>query len=143
MNVKAILAAKGGDVVTIEPTANLATAVKLLAERRIGALVVLGPDRDVAGILSERDIVRAIASQGAAVLGALVAEVMTRKVVTCNEAETISGVMERMTIGKFRHVPVIEQGRLLGIMSIGDVVKYRLEEIEHDAAALHDYIRGK
>jgi CBS domain-containing protein len=143
MNVKAILAAKGGDVVTIEPTANLATAVKLLAERRIGALVVLGPDRDVAGILSERDIVRAIATQGAAVLGALVAEVMTRKVVTCNEAETISGVMERMTIGKFRHVPVIEQGRLLGIMSIGDVVKYRLEEIEHDAAALHDYIRGK
>jgi CBS domain-containing protein len=143
MNVKAILAAKGGDVVTIEPTANLATAVKLLAEHRIGALVVLGPDRDVAGILSERDIVRAIATQGAAVLGALVAEVMTRKVVTCNEAETISGVMERMTIGKFRHVPVIEQGRLLGIMSIGDVVKYRLEEIEHDAAALHDYIRGK
>jgi len=143
MNVKAILAAKGGDVVTIEPTANLATAVKLLAERRIGALVVLGPDRDVAGILSERDIVRAIATQGAAVLGALVAEVMTRKVVTCNEAETISGVMERMTIGKFRHVPVIEQGRLLGIMSIGDVVKYRLEEIEHDAVALHDYIRGK
>jgi CBS domain-containing protein len=113
MNVKAILAAKGGDVVTIEPTANLATAVKLLAERRIGALVVHGPDRDVAGILSERDIVRAIATQGAAVLGALVAEVMTRKVVTCNEAETISGVMERMTIGKFRHVPVIEQGRLL------------------------------
>jgi CBS domain-containing protein len=140
MTVKAILAGKDGDVVTIEPAANLAAAAKLLAEHRIGALVVLGPDGDVAGMLSERDIVRALATQGAAALETPVAEVMTRKVVTCNEAETISGVMERMTTGKFRHVPVVEQGRLLGIMSIGDVVKYRLEEMEHDAAALHDYI---
>ena len=140
MTVKAILAAKGGDVVTVEPAANLVTAAKLLAERRIGSLVVLGPDSRIAGILSERDIVRAFATQGAAALEAPIAEVMTRKVVICNEAETISGVMERMTTGKFRHVPVIEHGRLLGIVSIGDVVKYRLEEMEREAAALRTYI---
>jgi CBS domain-containing protein len=141
MTVKTILANKGKDVLTIEPTADLATAVKLLAERRIGALLVCGPDRRVAGIISERDIVRALAQRGAAALQEQVGQVMTRKVVTCTETETVGEIMERMTAGKFRHVPVVEQGRLIGIVSIGDVVKHRLHEMESESAALRDYIQ--
>jgi CBS domain-containing protein len=141
MTVRTILADKGGDVVTIEPTADLAAAVKLLAERRIGALLVCGPDRRVAGIISERDIVRVLAERGAAALQEQVGQVMTRKVVTCTEAETVGEIMERMTAGKFRHVPVLEQGRLIGIVSIGDVVKHRLQEMESESAALRDYIQ--
>ena len=141
MNVKSILVTKGGDVITIEPSASLAAAAKLLAERRIGALLVLGPDRRVAGIVSERDIVRALAERGASALDEQVGQVMTRKVVTCTETDTVAEIMERMTAGKFRHVPVIEQGRLIGIVSIGDVVKHRLHEIENESAALRDYIR--
>jgi CBS domain-containing protein len=141
MTVKTILANKGNDVVTIEPTADLASAVKLLAERRIGALLVCGPDRHVAGIISERDIVRALAKRGAAALQEQVGQVMTRKVVTCTETETVGEIMERMTAGKFRHVPVVEQGRLIGIVSIGDVVKHRLHEMESESAALRDYIQ--
>jgi CBS domain-containing protein len=141
MTVKAILANKGKDVLTIEPTADLAAAVKLLAERRIGALLVCGPDRRVAGIISERDIVRALAQRGSAALQEQVGQVMTRKVVTCTETETVGEIMERMTAGKFRHVPVVEQGRLIGIVSIGDVVKHRLHEMESESAALRDYIQ--
>jgi CBS domain-containing protein len=142
MTVKTILAAKGGDIVSIEPTANLAAAVRLLAERRIGALLVLGADRRIAGILSERDIVRVLAERGSAVLEEPVGQVMTRKVVTCTESETVAGVMERMTAGKFRHVPVVEQNRVIGIVSIGDVVKHRVHEMEHESAALRDYIQS-
>ena len=140
MTVKAILSRKGGDIVTIEPSARLAAAVKLLAERRIGAVIVTGSDKQVAGILSERDIVRAVAARGAAVLDEPVEAVMTRKVVTCQEAETIADIMERMTAGKFRHLPVVERGRLVGIVSIGDVVKQRVEEIEAESSALREYI---
>jgi CBS domain-containing protein len=141
MTVKAIVDAKGGNVVTIEPTANLAAASKLLAERRIGALVVLGADQRVVGILSERDIVRVISANGAAALDEQVGQVMTRKVATCTYEETIPSIMERMTSGKFRHVPVIEREHLVGIISIGDVVKHHIEEIEHESAALRDYIQ--
>jgi CBS domain-containing protein len=141
MTVKAILADKGGDVVTVEPTANLAVAARLLAEHRIGALVIVGADRRIVGILSERDIVRALAARGAAALDAPVSEVMTRKVVTCRESETVAGIMELMTAGKFRHLPVVDQGRLIGIVSIGDVVKRRLNEIERETAAMRDYIQ--
>jgi CBS domain-containing protein len=140
MTVKAILSRKGRDVVTIAPTANLSEAVKLLAERRIGAVVVTGADNHVAGILSERDIVRALGERGAAALGDNVAAVMTRKVTTCTETDTISAIMEQMTTGKFRHVPVVEQGRLSGVISIGDVVKFRVEEIERESDALREYI---
>jgi CBS domain-containing protein len=139
--VKAILAGKGREVVTIEPTASLNAALHLFADRGIGALLVLGADRRIAGIISERDIVRALAAQGAHVLDDPVGQVMTRKVVTCNESETVAGVMERMTEGKFRHVPVVEQGRLVGIVSIGDVVKHRLHEMERESAAMRDYIQ--
>ena len=140
MTVKAILSRKGGDVVTIAPTANLTAAVQLLAERRIGAIIVTGPDNRVAGILSERDIVRMLSERGPAALDENVGAVMTRKVTTCTEADTIAFIMERMTEGKFRHLPVVDQGRLVGVISIGDVVKYRIEEVVHDADALREYI---
>jgi CBS domain-containing protein len=141
MNVREILAVKGRDVVTIEPSINLAAAAKCLAERRIGALVVTGAAGRIVGILSERDIVQALAARGVAALETQVSEVMTRKVTTCTESDTISSIMERMTAGKFRHVPVIEQGQLAGIVSIGDVVKHRLREMEHEQKALRDYIQ--
>jgi CBS domain-containing protein len=140
MTVSIILAAKGRDVVTVEPNATLKSAVALLADKRIGAVLILGVDNRVAGILSERDIVRALAERGASALGEPVSQVMTRKVSTCTEGETISAIMERMTDGKFRHVPVVDQGRLVGMVSIGDVVKHRLHEMERDSAAMRDYI---
>jgi CBS domain-containing protein len=140
MTVSIILAGKGRDVVTIEPNASLAAAVELLADKRIGALLILGADRRISGILSERDIVRALAEGSAAALDGPVSGAMTRKVSTCHENETISSIMERMTAGKFRHMPVVDQGRLVGIVSIGDVVKHRLFEVERDSAAMRDYI---
>jgi CBS domain-containing protein len=141
MTVKHILAAKGRNVISIEPMATLAAAVKTLAEHKIGALLVLGPDRRLVGILSERDIVRVLAEHGAQALEQPLSQVMTRKVVTCSQSETIGGIMERMTKGKFRHVPVVEQEQVLGIVSIGDVVKFRLQEIERESEALRDYIQ--
>jgi len=103
-------------------------------------VIVTGADNRVAGILSERDIVRALGERGADALGDNIAAVMTRKVTTCVEADTVSDIMERMTTGKFRHVPVVEQGRLAGVISIGDVVKFRVEEIERESDALREYI---
>jgi CBS domain-containing protein len=141
MIVKNILASKRGNVVTIEPTANLAAAVKLLAEQRIGAVVIPGADHRVVGILSERDIVRALAEHGATVLSDPIGKVMTRDVMTCSEDDTIEELMARMTTGKFRHMPVVQQGKLIGIVSIGDVVKSRVEEINHEAKSLRDYIQ--
>jgi CBS domain-containing protein len=140
MTVSTILAEKGRKTVTIEPGASLADAAKLLAERHIGAALILGADRRLVGIISERDIVHALAARGADALGEPVSGTMTRKVETCNESETISSIMERMTKGKFRHVPVIDQGRIVGIVSIGDVVKHRLQEMERESEAMRDYI---
>jgi CBS domain-containing protein len=141
MNVKTILAAKGGDIICVEATAHLAAAVKLLAAHRIGAVVIRGAGDRLAGILSERDIVRALASHGAAALDLPVGQVMTREVETCGEDDTVAALMERMTAGKFRHMPVISNGKLAGLVSIGDVVKQRVEEIERESEALRDYIR--
>ncbi len=140
MIVKTILSGKGGNVVTIEPAADLADAAKMLAEKHIGALVVTGVEGRLVGIISERDIVRALANRGNAALKLPLTEVMTRKVVTCSEDETLSVIMERMTQGKFRHVPVLDNDRLVGIISIGDVVKWRLEEMQLEQNALRDYI---
>src|SRR5580693_6488442 len=140
MTVSIILAGKGREVVTIEPNATLSAAVALLAEKRIGALLILGADRRIAGILSERDIVRALAERGAAALDEPVSGAMTRKVSTAHERETVAAIMERMTAGKFRHGPIVDQGRLTGIVSVGDVVKHRLQEMERDSAAMRDYI---
>ena len=141
MIVKSIVDNKGHDVVTIKPGASLDTAAKLLAERHIGAVVVLGTDDRVVGILSERDIVRAIAERGAGAMQEQVSGVMTRKVVTCTLDESIPAIMERMTVGKFRHLPVVEEGRLAGIISIGDVVKNRIMEMEQESDALKSYIQ--
>ena len=126
MTVKAILSRKGGDVVTIAPTAILSAAVKLLAERRIGAIIVSGPDNRVAGILSERDIVRTLADRGPAALDDNVAAVMTRKVSTCTEADTVASLMERMTAGKFRHLPVVDDHTVCGVVSLRDLFSARI-----------------
>jgi len=138
MTVKAILTRKGRDVVSVRSDTSLADAAKSLAEYRIGAVLVM--DSHLEGILSERDIVRALAARGAAALDQPVEEVMTRKVVTCSERETVGDIMERMTAGKFRHLPVVESGRLVGLVSIGDIVKYRVEEMERESVALREYI---
>ena len=127
MSLKAIMAAKGGDVICIEPTADLAAAAKLLATHRIGVLVVLDADRRLVGILSERDIVRTMGDGGIAALQLPVAQVMTRNVSTCDVNDSISSVMERMTEGKFRHMPVLDRDRLVGLVSIGDVLKLNIE----------------
>jgi CBS domain-containing protein len=140
MTVGIILAEKGRGTFTIEPSASLAEAVKLLAEKRIGAALILGADRRIAGILSERDIVRALAERGATALNEPVSQTMTRKVETCNENETVASIMERMTAGKFRHMPVVDQGRLVGVVSIGDIVKHRVQEMERESGAMRDYI---
>ena len=114
MTVSTILAGKGREVVSVEPSASLADAVRLLAGKRIGAAVILGADRRIAGIISERDIVRVLAEHGAGALDEPVSQTMTRKVETCNESETVSSLMERMTSGKFRHMPVVDRGRVVG-----------------------------
>jgi CBS domain-containing protein len=141
MNVKTILAAKGGDIFSIEPTATLAAAAKLLSTHRIGAAVIRGAGGRLAGILSERDIVRTVSEHGVEALTVPVGQVMTRSVMTCVENDSIADIMERMTSGKFRHLPVLRDGQLIGVVSIGDVVKQRVEEIELDASALREYIQ--
>ena len=141
MTVKAILSTKGSDVTTTEPTTTLESAIGILAARGIGALVVLGADQRVIGILSERDVIRALAERGAGALTEPLARVMTRKISTCTQSDAVNSIMEQMTAGKCRHVPVVEQERLVGIVSIGDVVKSRVQEMEQESAALRDYIR--
>jgi CBS domain-containing protein len=141
MTVRAILDLKGREVCTIAPIATLAAAARLLSDRHIGAVVVTGADARVIGILSERDIVRALAARGSGALEEQVAQAMTRDVITCGGDETISELMHHMTAGRFRHVPVVENERLAGIISIGDVVKYRLAEMEREKGALEEYIR--
>jgi CBS domain-containing protein len=140
MIVNRILSLKGREVATIEPGRSLSEAARVLAERRIGALLIVDGDRPVTGIISERDIVRAVAMQGAKALEEPVSRFMTEKVVTCTGETSINDVMELMTQQKFRHIPVVESGRLSGIVSIGDVVKLRLEEVEAETQAIKEYI---
>lgn len=140
MTVRRILAAKGRDVVTISPESSLADAVRLLNERRLGALVVTDRSGAVAGIVSERDVVRSIAAHGPSSLEKPVSHCMTRDVVTTVESATIQTLMSEMTDGRFRHLPVVDHGRLAGIVSIGDVVKHRLAEMEDEQQALREYI---
>lgn len=141
MTVKAILTDKGYSVQTIPPEAKLADAVRLLDARRIGALVVCDQHRRVAGILSERDIVQQLARHGADALSLSVDEAMTRRVATCHEHDTVGELMQQMTNGKFRHMPVVEDERLIGIVSIGDAVKFRLNEFEAESTAMREYIQ--
>jgi len=141
MTVKAVLCAKGSEVITTGPAATVQDAIGVLRKHGIGALIVLGPERRVMGVLSERDVVLALAERGAVVLEEPVSQVMTRRVFPCIQSETITSIMQRMTTGKFRHLPVLEHDRLIGIISIGDVVKHRLMEMERESEALHDYIQ--
>ena len=139
MIVEHILAAKGHEVVTIEPERTLLETARLLDEKRIGAVVVSDADHPVLGIISERDIARAVAQRGAAVLDEPVSQHMTAKLFTCTRSCTVSDLMEVMTDRKVRHVPIVEHGRLSGIISIGDVVKHRLAELEAEERLMHDY----
>lgn len=140
MTVRAVLDTKGHQVITVSPEARLSAAVKILSERRIGAVLVMTNQR-IDGILSERDVVRVLGERGAGVLDEPVRSVMTTKVITCREADTVAAIMEVMTTGKFRHLPVVENSRLVGLISIGDVVKWRVAEFERDHEALQDYIK--
>ncbi|MBA4034908.1 MAG: inosine-5-monophosphate dehydrogenase [Bradyrhizobium sp.] len=140
MTVRAILDTKGHHILSVEPDAKMSAAIRLLAERKIGAVLVMSQGR-VEGILSERDIVRVLGERGARVLEEPVSAVMTRKVVSCRQSDTVAGIMEMMTLGKFRHLPVIEEGMVVGLISIGDVVKWRVREFENEQEALRDYIK--
>jgi CBS domain-containing protein len=140
MTVRAILDTKGHQIESVEPDARLSAAIKILAERKIGAVLVMSQGR-IEGILSERDIVRALGARGAAVLEEPVSAVMTRKVISCKQADTVAAIMETMTSGKFRHLPVVEDGRVVGLISIGDIVKWRVSEYEAEQEALREYIK--
>ncbi|EDQ32984.1 putative signal-transduction protein [Hoeflea phototrophica DFL-43] len=140
MTVKHILDEKGREVVTVSPSMGTADAVRFLADNKIGAVVVTGAGGKIAGILSERDIVRAIASRGADALSAPIYDIMTSKVTTCGESHTVNQVMELMTKGRFRHLPVEADGKLIGIISIGDVVRRRIEDVEREAEEIKAYI---
>jgi CBS domain-containing protein len=140
MNVEAILRAKGRSVATIRPDATVAAAVRELKTRGIGALLVSEDGKQLVGILSERDIVHALAEQGAGLLTTTVDRLMTRKVITCLPEDTVSDLMGRMTQHRFRHLPVVKDGVLLGIVSIGDLVKNRIEEVEFEADSLRSFI---
>lgn len=140
MLVQTILNVKGTDVVSVLPTETVAEAVATLHRHRIGAVLVRDEIGALLGILSERDIVRTLGSRGPEALGQSIGDVMTKNVVTCSDGETIDSVMSRMTRGRFRHLPVAEGGRLTGIVSIGDVVKARIEQVEREAEEMRAYI---
>lgn len=140
MTVKAVLSGKGRTIVTIGPQETLDSAAKLLNQHRIGAVIVVDQRGSLAGMLSERDIVRVLAERGAEALERTVDQTMTRRVMTCTESDTIGEIMERMTTGRFRHLPVLEGERLIGLISIGDVVKHRISEFEAESSAMREYI---
>ncbi|MGW9818915.1 CBS domain-containing protein [Methylorubrum extorquens] len=140
MTVARILAEKGDSVVTLPPHRTIDEAIHLLAEKRIGALVIGDAEGRVIGILSERDVMRALAREGASALDRPISHHMTTKVVTCTRRASIEDVMETMTEGRFRHLPVVEEGRLVGVVSIGDVVKRRIATVEAEHQAMRDYI---
>jgi CBS domain-containing protein len=140
MTVRAILDTKGHNIQSVEPQTKLSTAIKILGERKIGAVLVINAGR-IEGILSERDIVRVLGERGATVLEEPVSVVMTRKVVSCKESDTVAAIMEMMTVGKFRHLPVLEGERVVGLISIGDIVKWRVREYEMEQEALREYTK--
>lgn len=140
MNVASILKLKGRAVATARSDASLHEAAQKLASKKIGAIVIVGPNGAVAGIISERDIIRAVAEHGAAAMSRTISEFMTRNVVSCSEASRLEEMMEMMTKGRFRHLPVIEDNALVGIISIGDVVKYHMAEVELEVSAMRNYL---
>ncbi|MBN8951974.1 MULTISPECIES: CBS domain-containing protein [unclassified Rhizobium] len=142
VSVKAILEAKGRDVITTGGNTTVAEAAKILNENKIGAIVVVGPGGKISGIFTERDVVNAVAKNGQECLEKPIASLMTAKVYRCKEDTTTDELMELMTMRRFRHVPVEEKGKLSGIISIGDVVKWRIREIELEAEQIKAYIAG-
>ena len=141
MQVKHILRDKGRDVIGIAADATLSEAACLLARKRIGAIIIRNNEGGLAGILSERDVVRAVATDSVACLARPVSAYMTRAVATCSEVDTVEELMEMMTHGRFRHIPVIDDcDQLMGLVSIGDIVKTRIEETIREAASLREYI---
>jgi CBS domain-containing protein len=140
MNVASILRQKGRAVTTAGPTATLLDVANKLAGKRIGAIVVVGTGGGLDGIISERDIIRALADNGPGCLARPVREFMTRNIVTCQETDTLEELMAMMTARRFRHLPVVTDGALVGIISIGDVVKHHIAEVEMEAMAMRDYI---
>ncbi|MCK5550252.1 MAG: CBS domain-containing protein [Hyphomicrobium sp.] len=139
MNIAQLLKAKGRAVTTARPDVKLLDIVTSLASKRIGAIVIVGEKGELAGIISERDVIQALAKSSEAALEDSVSKHMTREVVTCQESTTIDEMMELMTQGRFRHVPVIEDGALIGIISIGDVVKNHIAEVEMEVTAMRGY----
>jgi CBS domain-containing protein len=143
MHVSGILKHKDhGSIISVRPSDTIETVVALLAAHRIGAVLALEPDGTVAGIISERDIVRGLATHGSGVLSQHVTDLMTRKVVGCAPEDSVSSIMTRMTEGRFRHMPVMEGGRLVGFISIGDVVKHRLAEATSEVESMRVYVAG-
>jgi CBS domain-containing protein len=140
MNVSTILKNKGSDVITRHPEATLSEIVSILNEHKIGSVIIVDASECVCGIVSERDIVGAIANKGGSVLDEAVSICMTEKVITCTREDTIEKLMTEMTAHRFRHMPVVEDGKLVGLISIGDVVKQRIAETEMEAASLREYI---
>jgi CBS domain-containing protein len=142
MLIRQILAAKGSDVVATRPDATIAKVAKLLREKRIGAVVVIDRSDRLTGIISERDIARGVAVHGAKLQDLKVRDLMTADVISCSPDDGLQKLMQIMTEGRVRHLPVVEDGKLLGIISIGDVVKHRLQELEQETHMLQDYITG-
>ena len=143
MLVSQILKSKSDDgVVTMPPGSTVAAVAEMLTSRRIGAVVISIDGKKVAGIVSERDVVRELARRGPACLGDSVDGIMTSKVTTCTRHDLADDLLQRMTDGRFRHIPVVEAGQLVGLVSIGDVVKARLSELEHEKDALEGMIKG-
>ena len=142
MLIAQILAGKGSKVIATRPDATIAEVAGLLKQKRIGALVVTDADGRLCGIISERDLARGLADHGAGLLEMKVAELMTADVVTCAPEDGLETLMQTMTERRFRHLPVVRDGELIGIISIGDVVKHRLQELEAETHMLHDYIHG-
>lgn len=140
MNVAAILKLKGREVITATPDRSLLEIARLLGTHKIGCIVIAEADGKVAGIVSERDIVREIARAGAEVLDEPVDAFMTKSVISCRESDTMDRLMGEMTAHRFRHMPVVDRGRLIGLVSIGDVVRMRIAEAELEAAAMREYI---
>lgn len=140
MTVAAILSEKGYDVISAAPDAKLSEICDILATKKIGAIVLIGADEQVAGIISERDVVRAVARAGASALDSPVSEHMTSDVISCKEQDTIIEVMELMTKHRFRHMPITRDDKLVAVISIGDVVKYRIAQAEREAEEMRSYI---
>ncbi len=142
MTVAAILKHKGNDVVSVAPSMDVMELARTLSARRIGAAVVQDAGQQLLGIVSERDVLNAIAGKGVAALGMSVAQLMTRALTTVTPATTVAEAMELMTAGRIRHLPVVEGGRLAGIISIGDVVKSRIQAQEGEVESLKAYVAG-